>query len=98
LFFRAWVTRTPFVLSNVVYSFLRLIEDHMAPQFDALRSKEATFVVSLLREKISELRFVGRDLVRALHCVARVPEIEAFWKDLILNPNSVEPGFTSQSA
>lgn len=48
---RAWLERFPFLLASVVYTYLRIIEDHVPPQLEALRQKEVHFVVSLMRER-----------------------------------------------
>lgn len=37
---------------------------------------------------------IGRDLIRLLQNVAKIPEFEALWKDIILNPNVLSPQFT----
>ena len=39
---------------------------------------------------------IGRDLVRLLQHVAKIPEIEAVWKDLLHNPASLLPGFSGK--
>lgn len=40
---------------------------------------------------------IGRDLVRLLQGVARVPEIEKLWKDILHNPSSLSPTFTGKT-
>lgn len=37
---------------------------------------------------------LGRDLVRLLQYVARIPEIEKIWKDILHNPSALSPTFT----
>ena len=37
---------------------------------------------------------IGRDLIRLLQGVARVPEIEILWKDILHNPSALSPTFT----
>lgn len=39
---------------------------------------------------------IGRDLVRLLQYVARIPEVESLWKDMLSNPTSISPHFTGQ--
>lgn len=39
---------------------------------------------------------IGRDLVRLLQNIAKIQEIEAFWRDLIHNPTSLSSGFTGK--
>lgn len=38
---------------------------------------------------------VGRDLIRAMQDVAKIPEIETIWKELLNNPTSLSPKVTS---
>ena len=93
---RAWLDKYPVLLSSVVYSFLRLIEDHCIPQLQALRQKEVTFVVTLVRERFAECLSIGRDFLRLLQIVARIPEFEQLWKDILLNPKILSPNFTGK--
>lgn len=37
---------------------------------------------------------IGRDLVRLLQNVARIPEMELLWRDLLHNPQVLSPQFT----
>ncbi len=37
---------------------------------------------------------MGRDLVRLLQNVARIPELELLWRDLLHNPQTLSPQFT----
>lgn len=41
---------------------------------------------------------IGRDLVRLLQNVARIPEFELLWKDIIHNPQALSPQFTGEQA
>lgn len=43
-----------------------------------------------------ECLIIGRDLVRLLQNVARIPEIELVWKDLLHNPQVLSPQFTGK--
>ncbi|KAF0295626.1 Integrator complex subunit 3 [Amphibalanus amphitrite] len=90
---RAWLEKHSFLVASAVYSYLRIMEDHFAPQFQALRQKETTFVVQLLRERFADCMIIGRDLVRLLQHVARIPEVEAVWRDLLHNPTVLLPQF-----
>ncbi|XP_031782856.1 integrator complex subunit 3 isoform X2 [Nasonia vitripennis] len=91
---RSWLDKFPFLVASVIYTYLRLIEDHSASHLTNLRQKEITFIVSLIRERITDCLVIGRDLVRLLQNVARIPEFETLWKDLLLNPKSLNPNFT----
>ncbi|KAJ7402294.1 hypothetical protein WISP_00149 [Willisornis vidua] len=37
---------------------------------------------------------IGRDLVRLLQNVARIPEFEQLWRDILHNPQVLSPQFT----
>lgn len=41
------------LVATVVYTYLRLIVDHIGQKFAALRQREIEFCVSLLRERVS---------------------------------------------
>lgn len=43
-----------------------------------------------------ECLMIGRDLVRLLQNVARIPEFEQLWKDIIHNPQALSPQFTGK--
>lgn len=92
--YKTWLEKSPMLIATVVYTYLRLIEDHGAPHLAALRQKEVNFMISLLRERFSDCLGIGRDLVRLLQNVARIPEFEQFWKDMLLLPKSLCTSFT----
>ncbi|XP_014475902.1 PREDICTED: integrator complex subunit 3 isoform X3 [Dinoponera quadriceps] len=82
---RSWLDKFPFLVASVVYTYLRLIEDHNAPHLAGLRQKEVTFTATLIRERMVDCLAIGRDFVRLLQNVARIPEFEALWKDILQN-------------
>ncbi|GFO40922.1 integrator complex subunit 3 [Plakobranchus ocellatus] len=82
------------VMAFVVYTYLRIIVDHGTPSLSSLRKKEVELCVSLLRAHWQECQQIGRDLVRLLQNVARIPEFELLWKDMVLNPTTLSPTFT----
>ena len=90
---RAWLDKFPFLVASVVYTYLRLIEDHFQPQLEKLRDKEVKFVVGLLRDRFNDVTIIGRDLARVLQNIARIPDIEAVWRDVLHNPKSLSPTF-----
>ncbi|KAL1508911.1 hypothetical protein ABEB36_003731 [Hypothenemus hampei] len=92
--FRSWLDKFPILIAVVVYTYLRLIEDHHAPFLSALRQKEVTFLISVIREHFQECLVIGRDLVRLLQNVARIPEFEQLWKDILLSPKTLSPNFS----
>ncbi|KAJ8677436.1 hypothetical protein QAD02_013223 [Eretmocerus hayati] len=55
-----WLDRFPVLIASVVYTFLRLIEDHSAIHLAALRQREVDFVITLLRGKIMDCLVIGR--------------------------------------
>lgn len=79
----------PDQLRAAVVTFLRLLEDHNHPSLSSLKQREVTFVVSLIRERFSECMMIGRDFIRLLQNVARIPEIEHLWRDILNNPRSL---------
>ena len=50
--FRSWLDKNSTVLPVALYTYLRIIEDHEAPQFSSLRQLEVDFCISVLREKV----------------------------------------------
>ena len=94
---RAWVDKHSFLVASVVYTFLRLIEDHAQPHHEKLREKEVRFVISLIRDRFNDVLVIGRDLLRVLQNVAKIPEVETLWRDILYNPRSLSPTFSGFS-
>ncbi|CAG9861044.1 unnamed protein product [Phyllotreta striolata] len=92
--YKNWLEKFPLLIASVVYTYLRLIEDHNAPYLSTLRQKEVNFLISIMRDHFHECLVIGRDLVRLLQNVARIPEFEQLWKDMLLTPKSLSPNFT----
>lgn len=88
---REWLDRIPHLIGASLYSYIRLLLDH--GKFEALRQREVLFCVALLREKFQECALIGRDLVRLLQDVARIPEFQSVWDDLLNNPRNLSPHF-----
>ncbi|XP_062265557.1 integrator complex subunit 3 [Platichthys flesus] len=91
---KEWVLKSGMLIAMSVYTYLRLIVDHGAPNLLILRQKEVDYCISMLREKFMECLIMGRDLVRLLQNVARIPEIDLIWRDLLHNPQVLSPQFT----
>nr|XP_009861046.1 integrator complex subunit 3-like isoform X2 [Ciona intestinalis] len=91
---QAWVEKSISLLQITVYTYLRLLQDHFHSNFTSLRQKEANFVVTLMREKWMECCCIGRDLIRLMSAVARIPEIERLWSDVLYKPETLSPSFT----
>ncbi|XP_056642787.1 integrator complex subunit 3 homolog [Diorhabda sublineata] len=92
--YRNWLEKFPVLIASVVYTYLRLIEDHNAPYLTNLRQKEVNFLISIMREHFQDCLVIGRDLVRLLQNVARLTEFEQLWKDILLSPKTLSPNFT----
>ncbi|NXQ24019.1 INT3 protein, partial [Alaudala cheleensis] len=92
---REWVLKSSLLVAMAVYTYLRLIVDHHgSAALQALRQKEVEFCISLLRERFMDCFMIGRDLVRLLQNVARIPEFEQLWKDILHSPQVLSPQFT----
>jgi len=90
---RAWLERFQFLYLSVVYTYLRIIEDHAHANLAALRTKEVHFVVGLIRDRFTDVINIGRDFVRLLQNIARIPEVEELWNDMLHNPSVLAPNF-----
>ncbi|KAM6973655.1 integrator complex subunit 3 [Aplochiton taeniatus] len=91
---REWVLKSGMLIAMSVYTYLRLIVDHGTPNLLPLRQKEVDYCIGMLREKFMDCFIIGRDLVRLLQIVARIPEVELLWKDLLHNPQALSPQYT----
>ena len=91
---RAWLEKYPFLYASVVYTYLRIIEDHAHPNLAALREKEVAFVITLIRERFNDVLMIGRDFLRLLQNVSRIPEMEELWNDILHNPSTLSATFT----
>lgn len=93
--FRPWLEKFSFLVASVIYTYLRLLEDHgTVPALEKLREKEVKFVVTLIRDRFADAMTIGRDFVRILQNVARLPEIADLWRDLLQHPRTLSPTFT----
>ncbi|BFZ01574.1 hypothetical protein BsWGS_04613 [Bradybaena similaris] len=82
------------LMATVVYTYLRVIVDHGATNMTQLRQKEVELCISLLRSHWQECMQIGRDLIRLLQNVARIPEFDALWREILYSPTSLSSGFT----
>lgn len=93
---RSWLTcSTTFMVPPTIYTYMRLVADHMGPAQAALRQKEVDFVIGLVREQFSDCLVIGRDFLRLLYNINRIPEFERLWHDIFNNPKSLHPTFHS---
>ena len=81
------------LLGHFIFTYLRLICDHRGTKYENLRKNEIKFCVSLLRSRFMDCCVIGRDLVRLLMNVARIPEFQQLWKDILYQPQTLSPKF-----
>ncbi|KAJ2328809.1 Integrator complex subunit 3 [Coemansia sp. RSA 2702] len=87
----AWLSTFPVLVATMVYMLGRLALDHS--RVPDLRAAECELAVQLLREQFHECCMIGRDLVRMLQDVARIPEFHDLWQDILQQPQSLSPLF-----
>ncbi|VDD80258.1 unnamed protein product [Mesocestoides corti] len=110
---REWLEhedRKPFLLPLAVYTFLRLIPDHLngspsssSKGFDpavsstiaTLFQRESNFVVETLRKDFDRCASIGRDLIRLLHPLSRTEPFQRLWNDIFNNISSLSNIHTS---
>ena len=90
---KSWLYSSPHLISGVIFTFLRLLQDHVRPNLREFGEKEVNFVVQLIRERFINVLTLGRDFVRLLQAVARIPEIEEVWMDILFQPSKLSPQF-----
>lgn len=61
---RSWLEKQTMLFRAVVYTYVRLLEDHKSPMLVNLRNKEIKFIISLIRDNFSDVLPLGRDFVR----------------------------------
>ena len=89
-----WIYAHNELMTQSVYTYLRVIADHsQMPSLTQLRQRESEFCIQVLRERWNECTLIGRDLIRVLQNVARLPEFEAFWRDLTQSPATFSAQF-----
>ncbi|XP_049848458.1 integrator complex subunit 3-like [Schistocerca gregaria] len=83
--YKDWFYEQTNLIPVVLYTLLSVIGDHTKSQFDSMREREVELCVRLLREKFDLCKLIGRDLIRILYNVLRIPELEKVWKDVIMS-------------
>ncbi|XP_047139357.1 integrator complex subunit 3 isoform X1 [Hydra vulgaris] len=86
---RAWLDKNLGTLQVVIYTFVRIIEDHESARFKILRQAEIDFCIQLIREHFAECMAIGKDFVRLLQNIFRIPEFMQLWKDILYRPQSL---------
>ncbi|KAJ2728813.1 Integrator complex subunit 3 [Coemansia sp. BCRC 34962] len=87
-----WLVAHSTVVAMSAYAFARLALDmgtRAAPA--GLRDRCSSFVVRLVRERFADCAVVGRDLVRVLQSVAKIPVFRELWSDLLYRPHVISP-------
>ena len=86
---KAWLLQQRSLIPIVFYTFCRIAADHTDAKLEKMRRQEATLCCMLWRERSAECRTIGRDAIRILQDVARIPEFEQLWGDLVERPQTV---------
>jgi integrator complex subunit 3 len=94
---KPWLLAQPHLISSVLYTYLCLIAEHCNPSLQSLQQEEVSFCIELLRERFVDCIEIGKELVRLLQNVARIPEFTQLWKDILHNPEVLAPGFKGVS-
>ena len=89
-----WLYNHSNLVRAVIYTYVRILEDYNKYQLNDIRTKIAKYVVGLIRTRFEDAMSLGRDLVRGLMSVAKVPEISILWQELLHDPSSLHPDFT----
>ena len=92
---RSWLVNHPtmFIGPTVVYTLMRLIADHMGPAQSSLKQKEVDFVIGLIKEKFDYVLSIGRDFLRLLNNLIKIPEFEKLHQDIYNNPKVLSPKY-----
>lgn len=93
---RNWlISSTTFMVPTTIYTFMRLIADHFGQAQNPLRQKEVDFVIGLVRDQFAHCLLIGRDFLRLLNNITKIPEFEKLSHDIFNNPKSIHPTFHS---
>ncbi|KIH50982.1 hypothetical protein ANCDUO_18935, partial [Ancylostoma duodenale] len=77
-----------FMLLNVITTFGHLIIDIPAGSpFENVRMAMIQSVVFIIRNRFTDACMLGRDLLLILMRLAKIPQINAIWVDLVTNPS-----------
>lgn len=64
---------------------------------------QVNFIVGLIRDHFNDVCMnqqvgMGRDFLRLLQSISRIPEIETLWKDIYGNSNALDAQLTSRTS
>ena len=98
---RAWLNNHKFLLCVVVITLLRLIPDHcprtQLKELKELQNSEISLAIDILRSNFDDCMAIGRDLMRLLADVSRIPEFEQLWHTLLGRPQQLSANLTDIS-
>jgi len=89
-----WLDQFPYLVSGYIFTYVRLLQDLTRPGQQDLMKAVAQFVVGLVRRRWQDAVVLGRDFVRLLILVARVPEVLQLWQVLLHHPDTLSQNFT----
>lgn len=89
-----WLDQFPYLVSGYIITYVRLLQDLNRPGQQDLMKAVAQFVVGLVRRRWQDAVVLGRDFVRLLILVARVPEVLQLWQVLLHHPDTLSQNFT----
>ena len=79
---KSWLYQHSNLVLLVLYHFVRLIADHNNPNLTELRNKEITLCVEILQERPQDWPKLGRDFIRILSHVGKIPAFFVIWRKL----------------
>lgn len=88
---KSWYNQQTHLIPFSIYSFLRIISGNGIDL--GLRKDLSTFCSSILTDKFKECSVIGRDLIRILQDISKMPEFTSIWNFLYqtsINDSSFE--------
>ncbi|CAG7819602.1 unnamed protein product, partial [Allacma fusca] len=52
---RSWLEKYPILIASVIYTYLRILEDHTSPNLGSLKQKEVNFLVGIIRNHFTDV-------------------------------------------
>jgi integrator complex subunit 3 len=90
-----WLYANVELLQLALYTYLRVLADHHHQSMVQLRQRETDFCIQIMRDRWNDCMQIGRDLIRLLQNLSKIPEFEQLWKDIILQPVQLSQQFAS---
>ncbi|XP_055351163.1 integrator complex subunit 3-like isoform X2 [Paramacrobiotus metropolitanus] len=80
------------ILQMALLTFIQLIQyHHTSLQYSVIKDKEVDFCLDLLRNKFGECMAIGKDFIRILMQICKMPKMKEFWSDLVNDPKKIAP-------